>query len=84
MYGVAGNRPDLVEKAREAERRTARFIPVLQLILTDRDARFFRAERWCFLGSVDGWLPISEIGTIDAVAAVLVPTLGTEAFYDLF
>lgn len=83
MTGVTGSRADLAEKAREIERRAARFVPVLQFILSDRDARTFRVERWCFLGSIDDWLPLWRTGTAAELAAAIVPALGTDAYYDL-
>lgn len=59
----------------------AKFSPVMRFILVDEERRTFHAERWCYSGSIDDWIHLAE-GTIFRLAGVLVPRLGTEAFFD--
>lgn len=59
----------------------ARFTPVMRFILADEGQRTFRAERWCYRGSIDDWIDIRSTGTLDRQ---LVPKLGTEQFFELF
>lgn len=66
------------------EERFARYAPVLRFILLDPTARIFGAERMCYLGDIDDWLTLGQTGPIAALARVLIPTLGTEQFYDLW
>jgi hypothetical protein len=83
--GVIGlARSDLAEGLRDLEERHARFAPVLRLTLVDRERRVFRAERWCYLGSIDDWITLGQTGTAAELARALVPALGTDDFYELW
>jgi hypothetical protein len=58
-------------------------VPVLRFILEDEEARVYRAERWCYLGSIDDWIFV-DTGPLERMAQRMIPTLGTDAFYELF
>ncbi len=73
-----------VEEARAEFDRHARYTPVLRFILLDAAQRTFHPQRWCYLGSVDGWLDLAVTGSLEELAARLVPTLGTDDFYQLY
>jgi hypothetical protein len=81
---TALSRSAIAERVRDLEERHARFAPVLRFTLVDRERREFRAERWCYLGSIDDWITLGQTGTAAELARVLVPALGTDAFYDLW
>jgi hypothetical protein len=66
------------------EERFARYAPVLRFILREPTTRVFGAERMCYLASIDGWLLLGQTGLIAVLAQALIPTLGTEKFYDLW
>ena len=75
-------------KAKEADlrallERSAKFTPVLRFILQDEEARVYRAERWCYSGSIDDWLFITT-GPMEQLARRMIPTLGTDEFFELF
>jgi hypothetical protein len=75
-------------RAKEADlrailERSAQFTPVLRFILEDEEARVYRAERWCYSGSIDDWIFITT-GPVEQLARRMIPTLGTDAFYELF
>jgi len=75
-------------KAKEADLRalfegSAQFTPVLRFILEDEEARVYRAERWCYSGSIDDWIFV-DTGPLEKLAQRMIPTLGTDAFYELF
>ena len=63
--------------------RSAKFTPVLRFILQDEEARVYRAERWCYSGSIDDWLFITT-GPMEQLARRMIPTLGTDEFFELF
>jgi hypothetical protein len=63
--------------------RYSRFTPILRFILTDVETRNFRAERWCFRGRIDDWIFVDS-GKLADLAETLIPTLGTEAFFELY
>jgi hypothetical protein len=77
------SRSAIAEQLQNLEERDARFEPVLRLTLLDPERRLFGAERWCYLGSIDGWLMLGRTGSATNLADGLVPTLGTDNFYDL-
>jgi hypothetical protein len=62
---------------------SAQFTPVLRFILVDEEARIYRAERWCYSGSIDDWIYV-DTGPLEKLAQRMIPTLGTDAFFELF
>ena len=63
--------------------RYSQFTPILRLILTDAETRTFGAQRMCYLGSIDDWIDLGYSGTAAQLARRLIPTLGSDAFFDL-
>lgn len=46
--------------------------------------RVFLAERYCYRGSIDGWIEIGGPAPLELLARNLVTHLGQESFYELF
>jgi hypothetical protein len=78
------SRPGLAEELRALEERHAHYTPVLRFTLLDPKQRRFDAERMCYLGSIDDWLELGQTGPVAELARALIPTLGTDEFYDLW
>ncbi len=79
------SRPGLAEELRALEERHALYTPVLRFTLLDPKQRLFRVERMCYLGRIDGWLELhGHTGSVAKLARVLIPTLGTDQFYELW
>ena len=76
--------PDLAERLQAQEERYAHYTPVLRFILLDPRQREFGAERMCYRGSIDGWLELAQTGPVAKLARALIPTLGTDQFYELW
>ena len=76
--------PGLAGRLRDLEERHAQYTPVLRFILLDPARRWFGAERWCYLGSIDDWLQLGQTGPVAKLAHALIPTLGTDQFYELW
>jgi hypothetical protein len=60
------------------------YTPIMKFILSDMENRLFRARRMCYLGSVDDWIDIENNKTIEDLATTLIPTLGTDEFFELY
>jgi hypothetical protein len=73
----------LAAMMRETLDRSARFTPVLRFTLADEAERAFYAERWCYLGSIDNWIDTGAAGQLSRLVKQTVPTLGTDAFFEL-
>jgi hypothetical protein len=78
----------LLPKAKEADvqailERNAQFTAVLRFILEDEETRVYRAERWCYSGSIDDWIFITT-EPVEQLARRMIPTLGTDEFFELF
>ena len=73
-----------MEELREHLERRAHYSPVLRFVLADPADRTFRVERMCYLGSIDDWITLLPTGPLGDLARRLVPTLGTDAFFELF
>jgi hypothetical protein len=78
------SRPGLAEELRALEERHAHYTPVLRFTLLDPTRRRFGVERMCYLGSIDGWLELGQTGPAAKLARALIPTLGTDQFYELW
>jgi hypothetical protein len=63
--------------------RQAQFTPVLRFTLADAEQRTFYTERWCYLGSIDDWIHVSRMGSLDGLAREWIPRLGTDAFFEV-
>lgn len=60
------------------------YAPELRFTLTDEDERLYGAERWCYLGSIDGWFPLRGHSSLETIARSYLPHLGQESFFELF
>lgn len=78
------SRPGLAEELRTLEERHAHYTPMLRFTLLDPQQRLFGVERMCYLGSIDGWLELGQTGPVVKLAHNLIPTLGTEQFFELW
>ena len=74
--------PDLADRIRAEIERYGQFTPALRFILADKKRRTFRAERVSYFG--DDWIDVGPTGSVDRLARQVIPTLGTDAFFDLF
>lgn len=74
-----------IKRLQSEEERNAQYSPVLRFNLLDPKRREFGAERMCYRSSVDGWLELYQTGgSIEKLANELIPTLGTDQFYELY
>ena len=78
------SRPGLAEELRALEERHARYMPVLRFTLLDPKQRRFGAQRMSSLGGIDEWLELGQTGPAAKLARKLIPTLGTEQFFELW
>jgi hypothetical protein len=78
--------PGKASRLQAIEERYAHYAPVLRFILLDPVQRLFGAERMCYLGDIDGWVELMHRGPepVAVLARALIPTLGTDQFYDLW
>jgi hypothetical protein len=60
------------------------YSPEMRFVLVDEGERAFVAERYCFLGSVDDWIEISEAGGLDRLARTYIRHLGRDSFFELY
>lgn len=61
----------------------ASYHPMLRFTLRDEEKRHFSVERWCFRGSVDGWIPVGGSNTLENQVKKYLPHLNEESFFDL-
>jgi hypothetical protein len=81
MFGILG---PIDQRAGEILDRSAKYTPIMRFILDDPKKRDYHAERWCYLGSIDDWIYAGQAGEIETLAHELIPTLGTDDFYELY
>ena len=80
--GLSG--PGLSQELRALEERYARFTPMLRFTLLDHARRLFGVQRMSSLGGIDDWLELGQTGPVAKLARAIIPTLGTEEFYELW
>jgi len=81
--GVMG--PGLTERLQARLDQNAQFKPEMRFVLVDSEQRVFQAQRMCYRGSIDDFIDLhGELGSIEELARRLVPTLGTDEFFELF
>lgn len=56
---------------------------MLQFVLADNEKRLFTTWRYCYLGSIDDWIPIGKTDTLSKLVAKYVRHVGEESYYDL-
>jgi len=83
-FGLSSAMTDDFRQAIEKEQKVyTQYTPIMKFILSDEEKRLFRAQRMCYLGSIDDWIDIEYNETIDELASTLIPTLGTDEFFEL-
>lgn len=76
--------PDQIRQLQSIEERHAQYTPVLLFFLRDPRQRLFGAKRMCYRSSIDGWLELYQTGSLEELAHALIPTLGTDQFFELW
>jgi hypothetical protein len=84
FHRIGPSRPGLLEELQATEERYAHYAPVLRFILLDPEQRRFGAERMCYRSSVNGWLKLVHTGLLTELARTLIPTSGTDQFFELW
>jgi len=59
------------------------YIAEMRFQLVDRESRYFMAERFCYRGSINDWITISEPEHLSKLVKQFIPHLGKDSFYEL-
>jgi hypothetical protein len=76
--------PERIKQVQSEMEQHAQYTPVMRFTLLDPAQRLFGAERMCYLGDIDGWLDLFKTESVTTLADALIPTLGTEEFFELW
>lgn len=60
------------------------YTAVMRFCLGDKERRLFIAERFCFRGSIDDWIELSEPEPLEELVKHYTQFLGTEELYELY
>ncbi len=83
LFGLERVMLSTTRKFLEEEEKRTQYTPVLRFILDDETERLFGVQRMCYLGSIDDWIYVCAGGAIEKLAEELIPTLGTDEFFEL-
>lgn len=72
-----------LDALRERFNLRAVYTKMLRFELMDSDKRAYRAERWCFRGSIDDWIGLPGYGPLPRLVEQYAPHLGKDSFYEL-
>ena len=61
----------------------ATYLPMLRFTLVDEKGRLFSVDRWCFLGGIDDWFPLTHGKSLQFLVNKYVPHLNRESFFEL-
>ena len=67
-------------------KRGSLYQKMLRFTLDDKKDRTFRVQRWCFKGSIDGWIDLwasGSVGELPVLVRTFCPHLGQDSFYEL-
>jgi hypothetical protein len=82
MMGV--KRKEFEDQLQIELERYVQFTPIMQFILDNPQQRLYRAERWCYMENLEGWIYAGHSGKIGILVPLLIPKLGTDDFYQLY
>ena len=68
---------------RQEKSRYVDYEAAMRFVLVGKKERAFVAQRFCYLGSIDDWIDISEPGKLVDLARVYLPHLGKDSYFDL-
>ncbi len=73
----------MADAFREKLMRDSQYMKMLRFELVDPDKREYRAERWCFRGSIDDWWMLPGSGPLAEVVEQYARHLDRESFFEL-
>ena len=71
-------------KFRDTYYSRGQFAPILRFFLHDKETRTYRAERMCYLGSIDDWIDVGPTDRLEVLAGDMISRLGTDSFFELY
>jgi hypothetical protein len=83
-FGLSGFVDNRLAKFEAETLARGQFAPVMRFTLADDRKRHFKAERMCYLGSIDDWIAIAFDKPIEELARSLIPALASDEFFELF
>jgi hypothetical protein len=60
------------------------YTAAMRFQLVDTEGRYFLAERFCYRGSIDDWITISEPERLTRLVKEFVSHLGRDSLYELY
>ena len=60
------------------------YSPELRFVLIDKEERLFQTERYCYRGSIDGWIEVGRPDRLKTLVRKYVKHLGQSSFFELF
>jgi len=64
-------------------RQEIQYTSDMQFVLVDETKRTFATQRYCYLGSIDDWIPIGRSDNLPSLVKQYVKHLGKESFVTL-
>jgi hypothetical protein len=83
LAGPMGSFSRRAQEGREWLISRSQYTKMLRFVLIDAERHLFTVERWCFLGSIDGWISVGGPGPLPLLVDKFAQHLGKESFYDL-
>ena len=70
--------------ARDQFVRESQHQKMMRFELLDEERRLYLVSRWCFLGSIDGWVQLAGPASLSDLVEAYAEHLGEESFFELF
>lgn len=73
----------LTSRSAEAMQSAGNMSPAFRLKLIRKHERIFEIQRFCFRGSIEGWISLHHEGSLDELCQHYLKHLGQESFFEL-
>lgn len=83
MFGESGPLGHAFPGLQDRLARHCRYSAELRFTLTDPIRQRFSAERFCYRGSIEGWITLDVDEKLEVLAERYLPHLGKESFFEL-
>ena len=82
---IMGRYAPIGEETRDFIRKSViEYSPEMQFVLIDKKERLFNVERYNYRGSIDDWMKIGYMESLDKLVKNYVKHLGKESFFELY
>ncbi|MFP4477736.1 MAG: hypothetical protein ACLFOY_19425 [Desulfatibacillaceae bacterium] len=82
--GELKGRRDKGRGGEQMARSMSTFSAKMRFVLSQKDLRWYRVERFCYLGGIEDWIDLEGPDSLGKLAEKYIKHIDKESFYDLY